>query len=117
MTVRKLLEEKNKAPNKSLVLAGNAEPTDNKVESCAIAHIHPPVLAPPDAALYLGIRSKGGDPLKSSRSTGLLWGVPAPSFIKAGASKIIYPVLGLDEFLARFKIYRNNAEVGHERIA
>ena len=73
--------------------------------------INPAVLSPHDAGIYIGINSKG-DPLKSSRSTGILWGVPAPEFIKAGDKKILYRVYALDEFLDQFQSYSNNAQVG-----
>jgi len=66
---------------------------------------------PHQAGQYIGIDSDG-DALKASRSTGMLWGVQAPLFTKAGDKKIIYMRTDLDDFLAQFKRYSNNAQVG-----
>jgi len=74
-------------------------------------NINPAVLAPPQAGNYIGINSEG-DALKSSRSTGLLWGVSAPKFIKVGSKKVLYRISDLDDFLAQFESYTNNAQVG-----
>ena len=68
-------------------------------------------LTPHQASVYIGIDTDG-DALKASRSTGTLWGVPAPKFIKAGNKKILYLVSDLDEFLAQFQSYSNNAQIG-----
>lgn len=62
------------------------------------------------SSIYLGINSDG-DPLKVARSTGLLWGAPAPKFRKVGPRKILYLKSDLDEFLGQFPAYQNNAEV------
>ncbi len=53
--------------------------------------IKPVVLTPTQASKYIGIDTKT-DALKASRSTGMLWGVEAPAFIKAGKKKVLYPV-------------------------
>ncbi|NOQ15364.1 MAG: hypothetical protein GQ583_12920 [Methyloprofundus sp.] len=74
-------------------------------------NINPAVLTPQQASNYIGINSEG-DALKSSRSTGVLWGVSAPKFIKAGSKKVLYRVSDLDNFLAQFESYTNNAQVG-----
>jgi len=73
-------------------------------------YIKPAVLTPIKASNYLGIDTEK-DALKSSRSTGVLWGLKAPKFIKAGKKKIIYPVINLDEFLAQFQEYTNTAQI------
>lgn len=74
-------------------------------------NINPVVLTPQQASNYIGINSEG-DALKSSRSTGVLWGVSAPKFIKAGSKKVLYRVSDLDNFLSQFESYTNNAQVG-----
>lgn len=74
-------------------------------------NINPAALTPQQASNYIGINSEG-DALKSSRSTGVLWGVSAPKFIKAGSKKVLYRVSDLDNFLAQFESYTNNAQVG-----
>ena len=73
-------------------------------------NITPAVLPPHLASIYIGIDTEC-DALKTSRSTGVLWGVPAPRFIKAGSKKILYRVSDLNEFLDQFESYSNNAEV------
>ena len=67
-------------------------------------------LTPHQASVYIGIDTDS-DALKASRSTGTLWGVNAPKFIKAGKKKVLYRVSDLDEFLAQFQSYSNNAQV------
>ena len=74
-------------------------------------NIKPAVLTPQQAGNYIGIDSET-DALKSSRSTGILWGVASPKFIKAGSKKVLYRVSDLDNFLAQFESYTNNAQVG-----
>ena len=73
-------------------------------------NITPAVLPPNLASKYIGIDTDC-DALKGSRSTGVLWGVTAPRFIKAGSKKILYRISDLDEFLDQFESYSNNAEV------
>ena len=68
-------------------------------------------LTPHQASVYIGIDTDG-DALKVSRSTGTLWGLNAPKFIKAGSKKVLYLKEDLDEFLAQFERYSNNAQVG-----
>ncbi len=65
------------------------------------------------ASQYIGIETDL-DALKASRSTGMLWGVEAPKFIKTGAKKVLYLKTDLDEFLAQFPKQTNNAQVGSE---
>jgi len=72
--------------------------------------LSPVVLSGRSASVYIGIDTDN-DALKSSRSTGLLWGMPAPKFIKAGSKKVLYRVSDLDDFLSQFNSCRNNAEV------
>ena len=79
-------------------------------DTSSIDSITPAVLPPHQASLYIGIDTRG-DALKASRSTGLLWGLPAPKFIKVGTKKILYRISDLDEFLDQFQSYSNNAEV------
>jgi len=71
------------------------------------------MLTPQQATQYIGIDSKA-DALKNSRSTGVLWGVQAPKFIKAGPKKILYKRSDLDEFLAQFDSYLNTAQIQTE---
>jgi len=66
---------------------------------------------PTQATKYIGIDSDG-DALKTSRSTGTLWGMTAPRFRKAGTKKIVYLRVDLDEFLDQLEGYTNNAQVG-----
>ena len=73
------------------------------------------VLTPRQASVYIGIDTKN-DALKTSRSTGVLWGVGAPKFIKAGPKKILYKLSDLDEFLSQFESFSNNAEVKESEI-
>ena len=73
--------------------------------------IQPVVLTPNQASNYIGINTDG-DALKSSRSTGMLWGCTAPKFIKAGSKKVLYRVTDLDIFISQFEAYSNNAQVG-----
>lgn len=69
-----------------------------------------PVLSPIKASKYLGIDTET-DALKSSRSTGILWGVTAPEFLKCGR-KVLYRVEILNEWLEQFEHhYTNNAQV------
>lgn len=70
----------------------------------------PAVMTPIQASKYLGIDTNV-DALKSSRSLGVLWGVEAPEFIKAGNKKILYTVKSLDKFLAQFKAYTKNSQI------
>jgi len=72
--------------------------------------MNPAVVSPREATKYIGIDSDS-DALKVSRSTGLLWGVEAPKFIKAGSKKVLYRISDLDAFLAQFESYSNNAQV------
>lgn len=67
-------------------------------------------LNPKQASNYIGIDTQT-DALKTSRSTGVLWGVEAPKFIKTGARKVIYLKADLDDFLNQFDRYTNNAQV------
>jgi|SaaInlStandDraft_5_1057022.scaffolds.fasta_scaffold07200_5 hypothetical protein len=76
--------------------------------------IQPVVLTPNQASNYIGIDTNG-DALKSSRSTGVLWGISAPKFIKAGTKKVLYRVADLDAFVAQFASYENNAQVDNAR--
>jgi len=68
-------------------------------------------LTPAQATKYIGIDSDG-DALKTSRSTGQLWGMTAPRFRKAGTKKIVYLRTDLDAFLDQLEGYTNNAQVG-----
>jgi len=72
--------------------------------------MHQAVLTPKQATKYIGIDSEI-DGLKTSRNTGMLWGVKAPVFIKAGTKKILYRISDLDIFLQQFKSYSNNAQI------
>jgi len=72
--------------------------------------MHQAALTPKQATRYIGIDSDT-DALKASRSTGMLWGVEAPIFIKAGKKKILYRMSDLDNFLQQFKRYSNNAQI------
>jgi len=71
----------------------------------------PAAFTPAQATKYIGIDSDT-DALKTSRSTGTLWGMTAPRFCKAGTKKIIYLRTDLDEFLDQLEGYTNNAQVG-----
>jgi hypothetical protein len=62
------------------------------------------------ACAYLTINDGSSDGLKKSRSTGNLWGYPAPRFIKA-KRKVLYRKTDLDAFLAQIPTFGNNAEV------
>ena len=73
-------------------------------------NITPTVLTAHQASRYIGIDTKT-DALKKSRSTGILWGVQAPMFIKAGPKKILYRKTDLDDFINQFDSYANNAQV------
>jgi len=73
-------------------------------------NIKPAVLTPHQASNYIGIDTDA-DALKSSRSTGILWDATAPKFIKVGSKKVLYRISDLDDFLAQFESYSNNAEV------
>ena len=66
--------------------------------------IKPVVLTPTQSSKYIGIDTNT-DALKASRSTGILWGVKAPEFIKAGNKKILYRVTVLDKWLEQFQSY------------
>jgi len=66
---------------------------------------------PKQASRFIGIDSDT-DSLKTSRSTGVLWGLPAPKFCKAGLKKVIYKRKDLIEFLDQFDSIQNNAQVG-----
>lgn len=73
-------------------------------------NIKPIVLTPIQAGRYIGIDTET-DALKASRSTGILWGVKAPEYIKAGSKKILYRVSALDEWMKQFKSYSNNSQI------
>jgi len=62
------------------------------------------------ASVYLAINDGTKDGLKKSRCTGLLWGFPAPMFIKTGR-KVLYRKSDLDAFLEQLPKFQNNAEV------
>lgn len=72
--------------------------------------VNPPVMTPKQASIYLGIDTNT-DALKSSRSTGILWGVPSPEYMKCG-SKILYRKSVLDSWLEQFPTATNNAQLG-----
>lgn len=63
-----------------------------------------------EASLYLKINNGTKDGLKKSRSTGDLWGHPAPTLMKA-KRKVLYRKSDLDAFLAQIPEFRSNAEV------
>ena len=65
---------------------------------------------PAQASQYIGIDTDS-DALKASRSTGLLWGIDAPPYKKAGSKKVIYLKTDLDAFLDKLPSYTNNAQV------
>lgn len=73
--------------------------------------VHQAAYTPIQASQYIGIDSDS-DALKASRSTGLLWGMTAPVFRKAGTKKIIYLRTDLDAFLEQLEGFTNNAQVG-----
>ncbi len=73
-------------------------------------NIEPAALTAKQAAQYIGIDTDT-DALKSSRSVGILWGVPSPKFIKTSARKVLYLRSDLDEFLSQFERHSNNAQV------
>jgi len=64
---------------------------------------------PIQAANYIGIDTDT-DALKSSRSTGILWGITAPLYKKAGVKKVIYLKADLDSFLTELPSYRSTAQ-------
>jgi len=66
---------------------------------------------PKQASKFIGIDSDA-DSLKAARSTGVLWGLPAPKFCKAGTKKVIYKRKDLIAFLDGLESYQNNAQVG-----
>jgi hypothetical protein len=68
------------------------------------------------ACAYLKINNGSSDGLKKSRSTGELWGYPAPRFMKA-KRKILYRKSELDAFLAQIPTFGNNAEVRENSYA
>ena len=59
-----------------------------------------------EASLYIGCAPNS---LKQSRVTGLLFGVPAPAFLKMGYN-IRYKVSTLDEWLSQFTEKKNTAQ-------
>ena len=59
-----------------------------------------------EAALYVGCAPNS---LKQSRVTGLLFGVPAPAFLKMGYN-IRYKLATLDEWLSQFSEKQNTAQ-------
>ena len=73
--------------------------------------IESPVCTGKQGSKYVGINDGENDALKTSRSTGELWGEEAPEFIKAG-KKVLYTKASLDKFLSKFPTYTNNAQVG-----
>jgi|GEM_PF-6211952 len=76
------------------------------------APVSPPVVSAIGATKYLAIETNkpNTDGLKTSRSTGTLWGVKAPPFLKCGR-KVLYRITDLDEWLAQFQKVTNNAQV------
>ena len=58
------------------------------------------------AAAYIGAAKNS---LKSSRRTGLLWGMPAPEFKKA-ARKVIYLRATLDKWVDQLPTYQSTAQ-------
>jgi len=76
--------------------------------------IKSPVLTPAQASQYIGINTQS-DALKASRSTGQLWGVAPPPFMKCGR-KVLYKVSDLDEWLSQFTSYTNNAQISLKRL-
>lgn len=86
------------------------EKTPQIKETEKLAELQPLVLNPKQASLYLGISTKS-DALKIARATGTLWGHLAPKFRKVGARKVLYLKSDLDDFIAQFPAYQNNAEV------
>lgn len=62
------------------------------------------------AALFLGAKSST---LKQSRHTGILFGVPAPAFLKLGRSTR-YRLAALLKFRDQFPEYRNTSEYQNE---
>ena len=64
------------------------------------------LLANKEAATYLGCAPNS---LKLSRSTGLLFSVPAPAFVKMGKT-VRYKVSTLDTWLDQFPEQQNTAQ-------
>jgi hypothetical protein len=58
------------------------------------------------AALYL---KSTANTLKNSRSTGILWGVPAPKYLKCGR-RILYRFSELDNWINQFGEFHNTGE-------
>ena len=71
--------------------------------------VNSPVLSVFEAGAYLRINDGELDSLRVSRSTGELWGYPAPLFIKA-KRKVLYRKVDLDAFLAQIPTIRCNSE-------
>ena len=67
------------------------------------------VLTPAQASGHIKVNDGSTDGLKKSRSTGELWGYPAPRFLKA-KRKVLYRKSDLDAFLAQLPQYCSNAE-------
>ena len=68
------------------------------------------ILTTRQAAAKLGIQAAT---LKQSRHTGILFGEPAPTFLKMGRSTR-YKLTSLIEFLNQFPEYRNTSQYGSE---
>jgi len=67
------------------------------------------LFTPNEASKEIKVNNGHSDGLKKSRSTGQLWGYPAPRFIKA-KRKVLYRKSDLDAFIAQLPQYQNNAE-------
>ena len=69
------------------------------------------ILTPKQATKFIGIDSDQ-DALKASRSTGILWGVTAPPFLKCGR-KVLYRRSELLKWFEQFPSVTNNAQLGY----
>jgi len=61
------------------------------------------------ASKYLKINEGLSDALRMSRSTGKLWGLDAPKFLK-GAAKVLYRKSDLDAFISKMQVIGGNTE-------
>lgn len=67
----------------------------------------PKLLDSKQASNYLGC---GPNSLKVSRSSGILYGVRAPAYLKIGNKSIRYKISTLDEWLEQFTEQNNTAQ-------
>lgn len=74
--------------------------------------IEPLAYSEKEASLMIGAPANS---LRISRQTGLLWGVPAPKFIKAG-NRIRYRKADLEAWLNQFQAVGNNAEAKMQEV-